>query len=122
MVLQILPQGFSIIKMDTLGDMNINRPFFFFARTDAEFSLVCPTDDAPAVCHSREDGYRALRVKGPLDFSLVGILAALTGTLAQAEIPVFAISTFDTDYLFIREERFEKACLALSKTGCEFKF
>ena len=69
----------------------------------------------------RQEGpFRALRVRGPLDFSLVGILARLTETLAAAEIPVLAVSTFDTDYVLVRADDLDRARAALSKTGHHF--
>lgn len=74
--------------------------FASVTRTDDELSVVCPERRVPDDVRA-EGGWRAFRVEGPLDFSMVGILASLTGPLAAAGIPVFAVSTFDTDYLLV---------------------
>lgn len=84
--------------------------------TPDELSVVSPAETVPASVRSKR-GWRALRVAGPLDFSLVGILAALSGALAQAEIPIFALSTFDTDYLLVGERDLERATRALESAG-----
>jgi len=80
--------------------------------TPDELSIVSAAGSVPESVRS-ESGWRVLCVEGPLDFSLVGILAALTGTLARAEIAVFSLSTFDTDYLLVRERDLERALSAL---------
>ncbi|MGA9762330.1 MAG: ACT domain-containing protein [Gaiellaceae bacterium] len=85
-------------------------------RTPDELSIVSAADAVPEPVRS-EPGWRVLQVAGPLDFSLVGILAALTGSLARAEVAVFALSTFDTDYLLVRERDLERALRALESDG-----
>ena len=80
-------------------------------------SIVCETEAAPANCLAHEDGWRALRVAGQLDFSLLGILAGLTGALAAAGVSVFAVSTYDTDYLMVKQTALERAERALSAAG-----
>lgn len=86
------------------------------SRTPDELSLVCAFDQVPPEVKS-EGPWRAFRVQGPLDFSLTGILAALTAPLAEAGIPIFALSTFDTDYLLVKADRLEAAALALRDAG-----
>jgi len=90
--------------------------FWSLTLTGEETSLVCPTDQVPEGFDAT-NGWRAICVKGPLDFSLVGVLAGLTGTLAAAEISVFAMSTFDTDYLLVRGESLDEAIVALRTNG-----
>ncbi len=85
-------------------------------RTEEELSLVCATDQAPEDARS-EGPWRALKVQGPLDFALTGILAALAAPLAEAGIPIFALSTFDTDYLLVRSECLDLAVEALRAAG-----
>jgi len=85
-------------------------------RTPEELSLVCEAEDAPPGVRAEYD-WRAIQVKGPLDFSMVGVLAALAGPLAEAGIPIFAVSTFDTDYLLIKEKTIPQAVTALSAAG-----
>ena len=91
--------------------------FVFFSRTDHENSLVCPTSDVPADSWPREDGWCGMRIVGTLDFSLIGILAKISAVLAQAKVGIFAVSTFDTDYIFIKEDGLARAKNALSAAG-----
>ena len=83
-------------------------PFVSITRTEEELSIVCPDRDVPIDAVS-ERGWRCLRVAARLDFSLVGVLASLLDPLAEAGIPVFAVSTFDTDYLLTRAGEFHRA-------------
>ena len=84
--------------------------------SDDELSVVCVADPVPDdVQHTA--GWRAFKVRGPLDFGLVGILAGLSSTLARAEIPIFAISTYDTDYVLVRSEQLDGAVEALTSAG-----
>ena len=71
----------------------------------------------PAITLSREDGWRGFRVCGVLDFSLVGVLAELSGILCNAGISIFAVSTYNTDYLFTKADVFERAIAALGEAG-----
>lgn len=94
--------------------------FWALVRTPAELSLVCPEDSAPAAA-SAETGWRALEVQGPLDFGLTGILASLAAPLAEAGVSIFAVSTFDTDYVLVRESALETAQDALTRAGHRFR-
>ena len=85
-------------------------------RTPDELSIVSRAESVPEGVTS-EPGWRALKVMGPLDFSLVGILAALSGALARADVPLFALSAFDTDYLLVRESDLECSVRALESEG-----
>ena len=80
---------------------------------------MCRTCDAPENAR-REDGWRGFRVAGTLDFSLIGILAKITAVLAEKKIGVFVVSTFDTDYIFVKKERFDEAREALVEAGYSF--
>ena len=93
-------------------------PFFTVSKTSEELSVVCvadlvPTDGVPKV----ERGWRCLKVQGPLDFALTGILASLASPLASAGVSIFAISTFDTDYLLIKDEQLATAANVLRREG-----
>ena len=89
--------------------------FYCVMRTPEELSVLCPEDDLPPSLGARaERGFRALRVSGTLPFGAVGVLARLTAPLAAAGIPVFVVSSYDTDYLLVREERLEDATRALA--------
>lgn len=116
LALEPLPGDFTVCKPRDASWQD--KPFHFLSRTDGERSLVCPTSDAPEGCIAREDGWRGLRVQGALDFSLVGILARLSNALAEAGVSLFAVSTYDTDYLFVKSESWENALAALRGAGC----
>ena len=100
---------FSVCKVSDYSGIDIAQPFVFTATTDEENSLVCPTDIVPDNTVARDDGWRGFRVCGTLDFSLIGILAWIAETLAANEISIFAISTYNTDYVLVKEENFDKA-------------
>ena len=90
--------------------------FWSVTRTDAELSVVCRQDDVPADA-SAERGFCAFEVAGPLDFSLTGVVASLVTPLAEEEIPLFVLSTFETDYLLVRERDLERSVTALTAAG-----
>lgn len=85
-------------------------------RTTDELSIVCSEASVPPEALA-ERGWRALEVQGPLDFSLTGVLAALTAPLAAAAVPIFALSTYQTDYVLVRGQDLARACEALTKAG-----
>jgi hypothetical protein len=85
-------------------------------RTESGLSIVCIGDRVPAGVR-REDGFRCVEVNGPLPFEAVGVLASLTRPLAAARIPILAISTFDTDLLFVRQPQLAAAIRALRRAG-----
>ena len=91
-------------------------PLGSITRTPEELSVVCGEAAVPMGLRC-ERGWRALKVQGPLDFGLTGILDALTDPLAKAGISIFALSTFDTDYLLVREAWLEEALAALLAAG-----
>lgn len=115
MTLQEIPGTFSVCQVRRLPD-RLPR-WSFAAATDEELSLVCRTDDAPADAVQRDDGWRAFRVEGVLDFSLIGILARLSEVLAEAGIGLFAVSTYNTDYILTKADQYEAALAALARAG-----
>lgn len=117
MVLKKLDMDLTVCKLESAAAMDRNAPFVFLAKTDEEISLVCRTEDTPADTTEREDGWRGFRIEGVLDFSLVGILAGLSGILAENNIGLFAVSTFNTDYILVKKENFAKAMDVLAKAG-----
>ncbi len=90
--------------------------FVSITRTPDELSIVCAADAVPAGIRC-EPGWRALMVEGPLDFGLTGILASIATPLARAEISIFAISTFDTDYVLVKAATLDAAIEALTRSG-----
>lgn len=121
MKLQLLEQSFTVCQLDRLADADLSAPFTFLARTDEEISLVCPIDHCPACAKNRQDGWKCLRVAGVLDFSLIGILARIADCLAKAQVPLFAVSTYNTDYILFREEHAPIALEALKAAGYEIE-
>ena len=117
MKLTILTESFSICKLKDYEQVDINGPFVFTGSTDEEKSLVCPTLLAPADTLDRSDGWRAFRIEGVLDLSLVGILARISDILARDNIGIFAVSTFNTDYILTKENDFGRAILLLASSG-----
>ena len=121
MVIEVLPVALSICKVADYSGIDLMQPFVFTGSTDEEKSLVCPTEMVPGKVISRDDGWRALRICGELEFSLIGILAGIAKVLADAKIGIFAISTFNTDYILTKEENYLKALKALSGTGYQIR-
>ena len=85
--------------------------------TDDEISLVCETNAAPRDAVQRDDGWRAFRISGTLDLSLVGVLRGIADVLADIGVPVFVVSTYDTDYVLVRERFLDRALDELSAAG-----
>lgn len=116
-VIEVLGMKLSVCKVEDYSQTDISKPFCFTGATDEELSLVCPTDLVPDNTTHRDDGWRAFRIVGTLDFSLIGILAGISEVLASNEIGIFAISTYNTDYILTREENFAKALSVLKSSG-----
>ncbi len=121
MILQTLPQNLTVCKLKDVSDIDLTKEFFFTAKTDEEISLVCETEHVPGNTTHREDGWKAFRIQGTLDFSLIGILSKISGVLAENQIGIFAVSTYNTDYVLVKEENFEKAMRVLGDAGYEIR-
>lgn len=119
MELQRLYGDFSVCKVEDASRVNFGAAYCFLGKTDEETSLVCLTADVPPGTVEREDGWAAFRVRGTLDFSLVGILAGIASVLAERGVPIFAISTYNTDYILLKREREPEALEALARAGYE---
>ena len=117
MMLKRLPNYLTVCKVRTMEEIDLAAEFCFIARTDEEISLVCNTADTPENATAREDGWRAFRVEGMLDFSMVGVLSKMSTILAENGIGLFAVSTYNTDYIFVKGTAFEKAMTVLKKAG-----
>lgn len=119
--LEPLQASLSVCKVEDYRGIDLDQPFCFSGRTDEEKSLVCPTELVPDNTINREDGWRALRVCGELDFSLIGILARISKILASNHIGIFAISTYNTDYILTKADDYERALAALKNAGYTIK-
>ena len=117
--LAALEEDLSVCKVADYGRIDLSQPFVFTGSTDDEKSLVCPVGLVPENTVAREDGWRALRIEGTLDFSLIGIFAGISQCLADNGIGIFAVSTFNTDYILTKTENFARAIQALKTAGYE---
>jgi len=117
--LSLLPERFAISRLaadSPIPDWATKGPFFSVTRTGDELSVVTELSRVPDGVHSQA-GWRALKVRGPFVLSEVGVLAALAKPLAEAKISLFAVSTFDTDYLLVASETLSAAIAALERAG-----
>lgn len=117
MELKKIDGDFSVCKPEDFSQVNFHAAYCFTGKTDEENSLVCLTEDVPENVTEREDGWKGFRIQGVLDFSLVGILAGISKILAENEIGIFALSTYNTDYIFTKQTDYEKALKVLGEAG-----
>ena len=117
LILSILPGLLAVARLNPAGDIpqwGTDGAFFSITKTKDELTIVCPEEAVPKDVKV-EKGWRCIKVEGPLDFALTGVLSSLAQPLAQAKISIFAISTFDTDYLLVKQENLKKALEILGK-------
>lgn len=119
MFLKKLDDNFSVCKVKDYSMVDLESEYCFIAKTDEENSLVCKTECVPANVLESENGWRAFRIEGTLDFSLIGILSKISSVLAENNIGIFAVSTYNTDYIFTKEASFNMALTVLSDNGYE---
>lgn len=119
MQIQPLTGVFSVCKVADYSGVALNSSFCFIGKTDEECSLVCLTEDVPLNVVARSDGWRGFRIAGQLDFALTGILSRIATLLVEAKIAIFAVSTFRTDYILVKEEQFDMALDTLALNGYE---
>lgn len=119
MQLKKIDGNFSVCKVADFSKVNLNCRYCFIGITDEEHSLVCTTESVPNDATERDDGWKAFRIQGVLDFSLIGILAKISTLLAENQIGLFAISTYNTDYILVKEENYSKALNILSDADYE---
>ncbi len=117
MKLKTIPFDLTVCKLADGSLIDLNREFYFIGKTDEELSLVCRTEETPSNTTERDDGWRGFRIEGVLDFSLIGILSKLSSILAQNSIGIFAVSTYNTDYILVKKENFDKALSVLAEAG-----
>ena len=116
-----LPGSFAVLRLAPDADVPAELlvpPFHSVTRTPAELSIVCPENAVPAGSRA-ETGWALLALAGPFPFEMVGVLAAVLGPLAEAGVSIFALSTFDTDYVLVKRERLADAINALTAAGHE---
>ena len=119
MRIEKIDYSFSICKVKDYSEMNFDSGFCFLGRTDEECSLVCISENVPNNVIERDDNWKAFRIQGVLDFSLIGILSQISTILAENQIGIFAISTYNTDYILTKKDDYNKALNVLSDAGYE---
>ncbi|MBQ6887757.1 MAG: ACT domain-containing protein [Lachnospiraceae bacterium] len=117
MELKKIEHDLTVCKVASEADIDLTKSFYFIGKTDEEISLVCITDDTPNNILEREDGWKAFKIQGTLDFSLIGILSKISTILAENEIGIFVVSTFNTDYILVKKENFDRALRLLESNG-----
>lgn len=122
MIIEALQQEFSVCKVKDFSEVNMKDDFYFIGKTDEENSLVCSSQYVPANAADCDNGWRAFRIQGTLDFSLTGILSRISGLLAENKIGIFAVSTYNTDYILTKNGNFQKALAVLGDSGYEIRF
>ena len=104
MEIKKIHQEFSVCQVEDYSLVNLDSEYSFIGKTDEEKSLVCITSEIPSNVIQRDDGWKALRIQGVLEFSLIGILSKIAAILADNNISIFVVSTYNTDYLLIKKE------------------
>ena len=119
MEIKKLDYDFSVCKVKDYSEINFDSEYCFLGKTDEEHSLVCVTEDVPNNVIERNDNWKAFRVQGVLDFSLIGLLSQISTLLAENQIGICAISTYNTDYILVKGDDYNKALNVLSNAGYE---
>ena len=117
MEIKKIDHNFSVCQVEDYSLVNLNSEYSFIGKTDEEKSLVCITDEVPANVIQQDDGWKAFRIQGVLNFSLIGILAKIAAALADNGISIFAVSTYNTDYVLMKKENYQKAFDVLKALG-----
>lgn len=117
MRLKKIEGDFSVCRLNDVSEVDKKQQFFFAAKTDEEISLVCLTEEVPENTLSREDGWKAFRIQGVLDFSLIGVLSKISSLLAEGGIGIFVVSTYNTDYILTKRKDYERALGILVQAG-----
>ncbi|MBQ7147429.1 MAG: ACT domain-containing protein [Pseudobutyrivibrio sp.] len=120
MELKKLEHYLTVCKVPDVTDIDMTSEFYFVGKTDEEISLVCKTEDTPTNAIEKDDGWKGFRIQGTLDFSLIGILSKLSSILAENNIGIFAVSTYNTDYILVKDENFDRASKVLALNGYTF--
>ena len=117
MEIKKIDHNFSVCQVEDYSLVHLNSEYSFIGKTDEEKSLVCITDEVPANVIQQDDGWKAFRIQGVLNFSLIGILAKIAAALADNGISIFAVSTYNTDYVLMKKENYQKALDVLKALG-----
>ena len=119
MKIEIMKERFCVCKIADLSEVDFSGELVFVAKTDEELSLVCERGRVPQNVTALEDGWKAFRVEGVLDFGMVGVIAKIAEIFARERISIFVVSTYNTDYVLLKEPDFERGIRLLQKSGYE---
>lgn len=117
MLIRFMKEDFTVCQISDLQQVDLDIPYCFLAKTVHELSLVCRSEDVPEKALKREDGWQAFYIEGSLDFALTGILAGIADVLTKKGISLFALSTYDTDYILVKKEKMAQALQTLEEAG-----
>ena len=123
MELQKLEYDFTVCQIDNagIGQIDFTKEFVFLSKTDDEISLVCESCCAPSNTVALEAGWKALKIAGVLNFEMIGVITKIANILSDAGVSIFVISTYNTDYILVKAENFEKSAQALMNHGYTIK-
>ena len=110
-----ITEEFAVCQVEDYSQVNLENPFVFTGATDDEKSLVCPIALVPENALTVDKTWSAFRIEGVLDFSLIGILSKISSLLAENNIGIFAISTYNTDYILTKTTDFQSALRVLEE-------
>ncbi|MBQ3274333.1 MAG: ACT domain-containing protein [Christensenellaceae bacterium] len=110
-------ERYAICKLSSLPDLFKIAGFCSVSHTDKEISLVCKVEEVPETAYEVSKEWIMFEMRGKLDFDIVGLIAEISTALAKRDVPLFALSTFNTDYFLVKREYMEKAIDALITTG-----
>ncbi len=117
MEIKKIDYDFTVCKVKDYTLVNMDDEYCFIGKTDEEKSLVCRTENVPDNVIEQEKGWKAFRIQGILDFSLIGILSKISTLLAENNIGIFVVSTYNTDYVFVKEDKIVEALQILANEG-----
>ena len=112
-----ITEEFAVCQVEDYSQVNLENPFVFTGATDDEKSLVCPIALVPENALTVDKTWSAFRIEGVLDFSLIGLLSKISSLLAENNIGIFAISTYNTDYILTKTTDFQSALRVLEEAG-----
>lgn len=120
MILQRIDKDFSICRVAQIDPAILNNDFTFISKTDNELSIICQTEFVPDNCTVLEDDWSCFRIAEDASFEKFGMIAFLTRIIAGEKTGVLVVATFDTDYLFVKKDKFPSVHDTLVKQGCQF--
>lgn len=120
MILQIVDKSFSIYKLKEIPTDLLGHPFTFVGKTDQELSVISESHLVPEDALTVENNWKCFRIAEDASFEKYGMIAFLANIIAEQKTSTLVVGTYDTDYLFVKQERFEQVILALTEKGCNF--